>query len=1029
MGNQQTKPAQPELQKKVVNPPEDWQDGNEFNLISPMSDLSNPSQFRHRLPNGGIKQRGARNSSRNGSQARRQTQRRTNGVPAPSTFYFDQAEVKGKENSGSNWIESKHRAVKKRATKARRVLTGCLNDKKGIFDGCLVGGDNKQVEDVHHAHLPSVSPAQERDNVVMVEQNMLHDTPQVALPQIEEETPQMILAQDTPQLILPTVNIINPILQTEEKDVADSRYDGIKAYIHDEEVFVNRIAEDAPNETPLGSHESRASLTNPSSGDETPQRDGEAVDDLAQKFFECQPFPLRLRESPPESSPVTETQSIVSGMSQEMINAELQKAVSEAIAKQPEGFSPYGESEYAEEASMQEEEVVQVMNIRPPSMESQERQPLGKLHSDSLSTDKGSNKETTEELRTSDECTKLSSTVEAKHDKQFEPIEQKKQLKQHALKMAGKKVAVDDESPESKNEVPPSGNVTKYFSGSSMTQMLLQTYQIMDNTDESFDMETPQKPSMAPLESPAASEATVDTPLSTSSKQTVSRQAIQNATFLFSPSYADGDQSLLKLPAPHKGATPFAISTADSRSRLGAQSRPNPLEYGNDAADDHSASTQSVSTAITRRVRFSDLEEPAPVFEPVAKPAETAQEDTDDINIATKEVEFHPIQRNFSDITEATGLESIRESLVTIPSAPPSVTPIPEESVCDEDPDADTTASETELEDGIEHISVENTVSTVPSAEATVEDDEESKQSSGSQYPTNWYSTNMDNGVTPLRSGKSVANATNSPYIRFNAAQKRFSGKMKKSPAKKSPLQKRKSPTRISGGLVKSRILAFQGGSNNSQQSVEQRAQVTSSTLTVPASPVSVKTNNDDEGVVSESPWRPPVENTASFGITSTDSSSRRASTSSATEITEAPIQKKVSFGATSTISRSSSSPVSILRESEKVYSLPNRVSSQSASLTPGPRQSTVSESSQSVVSVKSRNYESGMDTSVDDFAAILRGGKCALILLTMNSNNAGFSSHVCFIFQTTKKKTRKTTALIKKMAILFPPCVNWTVS
>ena len=46
----------------------------------------------------------------------------------------------------------------------------------------------------------------------------------------------------------------------------------------------------------------------------------------------------------------------------------------------------------------------------------------------------------------------------------------------------------------------------------------------------------------------------------------------------------------------------------------------------------------------------------------------------------------------------------------------------------------------------------------------------------------NWsYATgdnSMDNGVTPLRSGKSSNNATNSPYLRFNEAKNRFAGKI-----------------------------------------------------------------------------------------------------------------------------------------------------------------------------------------------------------------------------------------------------------
>uniref|UniRef100_A0A7S3DP51 Uncharacterized protein n=1 Tax=Entomoneis paludosa TaxID=265537 RepID=A0A7S3DP51_9STRA len=518
-----------------------------------------------------------------------------------------------------------------------------------------------------------------------------------------------------------------------------------------------------------------------------------------------------------------------------------------------------------------------------------------------------------------------------------------------------------------------SEKANNYLPGSTITQMLLQTYlisdtdvratrqSVADSHSESSTVMTPQQKSgQFLLASPAPSVDTVETPMSSASKPMVSVQAIQNATFLFSPSYADGDQSLLKLPVPHKGATPFSITTADARGRLGPQARPDPVDY------------TSVSTASTRRVRFSDPEEPIE-FNKESPPQMFSRKDRQ-----PEEIHVQTIQRNYSDLTDTTGLE--RESLVSLANSHQlSVTPIPEESV-EEEP------------------AVHNTMP----FDVSIEEIEEPDDTSVVDYPTNWYNV-MDNGVTPLRSGKSVSNATHSPFIRFTEAKKKFAVSditKKVQPVKRgSPIRKQ----RLSGGLVHSRIIAME---EKTSQSIEfpqkNRRDTTGHEAIAPRkaalvsrqfsslSGIDQSSNRADS--VSRSSWE-PTDHKTSLGY---DGDSSRASSMSATvnldqNTTAAPGKTEDTptitwdEGGASVVDElpksDAGAPRDSVEESDAFYvaELQHAGHLKSTQFLPAnTRYSTssagsVQRKSGSSASVKTGHYESGMDTSVDDFAALLR--------------------------------------------------------
>ena len=240
--------------------------------------------------------------------------------------------------------------------------------------------------------------------------------------------------------------------------------------------------------------------------------------------------------------------------------------------------------------------------------------------------------------------------------------------------------------------------------------------------------------------SPAAS---INSASTTGSVPVVADQALSNAAFLFSPSYADGNQRLLEAPRQsndYPGS--FEITTLDSRNRISSavSSQPVTIPISSSGEKFDTASQQSSE----RRVRFSEAN--------MVRTIENKDNKAGILSIVEpKMVEIPAIESKMSDLTDI--ISPVSECPIV--AVPDRIDSIPEESV---------------------QISV---VSSDDSAHVFKASEEDECVTSSVKQPNNsqWgYHPGMDNGVTPLRSGKCVSYATNSPYLRFQKARTMFSG-------------------------------------------------------------------------------------------------------------------------------------------------------------------------------------------------------------------------------------------------------------
>ena len=242
------------------------------------------------------------------------------------------------------------------------------------------------------------------------------------------------------------------------------------------------------------------------------------------------------------------------------------------------------------------------------------------------------------------------------------------------------------------------------------------------------------------------------------SKPMVSDQALSNAAFMFSPSYAGGNQRLLEAPrSSSEFPTSFAISTLGSRNRLNVPTAPVTIPQSSSML---STDTDASSKSSTRRVRFSDAHNVISIH--------NSQQPT--------AVEIPVLESKLSDLTDG----SLMASLTT--------------NVESEEENA------TELT--VARVSVES--SDLDKLEGSHEPSSKAKE---------WVYRSMDSCVTPLRSGKSAMYATNSPYLRFREARSKFSSNAKSSAATQKELPvKKASPIRKRpvGSLVHSRIAAME---------------------------------------------------------------------------------------------------------------------------------------------------------------------------------------------------------------------------
>jgi hypothetical protein len=205
----------------------------------------------------------------------------------------------------------------------------------------------------------------------------------------------------------------------------------------------------------------------------------------------------------------------------------------------------------------------------------------------------------------------------------------------------------------------------------------------------------------------------------------LSSQVLGNAALLFSPSYLDGTEVTSRPQAarPHptdNGAV--SINTLGSRGRTLSVVSRDPVTIPSRPVP--SLESDAASKQSEKRVRFSDIMNIDPGQE--MKPSS---------------VEFPPIRYKLSDLSDTTGLEPYRPSISSIRE---SIAPIPEESI------------------SVAYLSHEIPERTTQSRWAYAHD------------------SDLGNGVTPLRSGRTSTHATASPLLRFQEARTKFSGGVSK---------------------------------------------------------------------------------------------------------------------------------------------------------------------------------------------------------------------------------------------------------
>ena len=821
MGNAPSAPEEPEPIAPSERPsnriPKDWNNGQNFVMISPQSDLSNPSQFRHRLREG----HGAypvhpalQTTMTSRPHAPRQTQRRSGSAPPPpAKFYFEQENqpqaiinkrenrnkkpepIKKSEKSKTRWITQKKIAVKNKARRAKRVFKGCWEDQKEVLNSMQCCAREKDPE---HERLPSYSPRRrsfvQDYQSVLKEGTVKHDVAQLILPLNDEDRVQtrlpMGLKNDMKQSERGSQRFqqedSSPPLDREPLTrPSDKRNDVAASHPYREptlkEVMAPQMALDPQNSPPRKSSGSRPAVakvrdeivhveSEVKSMKATGKPDIEITKLSGNVLAKCKSY---------EEIANKENTRREKGFGYETKRGH-GKSLATGYTKTVERRSSFPQAPKTDEYQIQDETAAPLMpsTIKNAKVSYEKKDTMGK------------------------ETAYLHTKEPSKTDDTDTSVDRNEGDKRHI------QAYLDAEGTE-KDE---NRDVQCVLQGSTIRQMLLQTYRL-PGSEESSSVDRPRQDEtletgkIIPLlmaQSPASITGP-QTPESNSRKQLVSRQAIQNATFLFSPSYADGDQELLRIPAPHKGSTPFAISTASSQNRLVSRPRADPQECFPTEADSTSSSA--------RRVRFSasSVSLKSQSGEYKERASETSQ---------PLDIQVHSIPRSLSDLSDNTALA--RESASSIPAAGfRGIKPIIEE----EEGDGAIGANESH-----ESYDPPCSVDSPPEEDEETQTDDDVDQAneeeqrdpsfpSTMEYPTNWsYAVDMDNGVTPLRDGKFASNATHSPFLRFKEAKKKFSGE---SDANLREEKRVSDDGNHEVGLVRSRIIAMEEMSFQSKHSRE----------------------------------------------------------------------------------------------------------------------------------------------------------------------------------------------------------------
>lgn len=318
-------------------------------------------------------------------------------------------------------------------------------------------------------------------------------------------------------------------------------------------------------------------------------------------------------------------------------------------------------------------------------------------------------------------------------------------------------------------------------------------------------------PKRMSLESPMSAAMSPAQPL-------LSNQVINNAAFLFSPSYGSGmsllsglantvkssDQSSQQekqiVVTPKDARSAFSISTLGSRSRLSGRSKKAiripfsssssvPLIKGGSIKSGSRKSAVSEDGSRQKSVRFSDGHSVSEQSQASSQKSRRSVTWDFSFKAPTKDVNIPAIETKVSDLSDtvfgrdpspASVGGSTRERMESVKSAK-------FESTIKEEETASLTSSET--------LSRHSMAST----KATQEESVPKSTGTPEQSTRTWTYNEFSRGVTPLLDKKQLAKSTNSPVLRFKAAKNKFVGTHiheKEVPVKKSPsFNKRKAGT------------------------------------------------------------------------------------------------------------------------------------------------------------------------------------------------------------------------------------------
>lgn len=247
-------------------------------------------------------------------------------------------------------------------------------------------------------------------------------------------------------------------------------------------------------------------------------------------------------------------------------------------------------------------------------------------------------------------------------------------------------------------------------------------------------------------------------------KVVVSDQAVYNSEFLFANDYGPK-----KRPTrANRDSGIFSISTIGSRSRTSNRAKAVPIQARGSASvvsdDDES---RRGSYGSRRRVRFST---------DTASVSDASKvSDADSANI----INIQSIERKMSDLTESTGGFGHHTSSVRHSKSIASNSPIPEEP----------NENEISLTDDLNKILEANDELNEASDSEDVEEgdlgspnDAEDEEPGSPNDRVRWYHTTKDGvpAVTPAK-GRTLKDATNSPYLRFQANRSMWSQAAEKS--------------------------------------------------------------------------------------------------------------------------------------------------------------------------------------------------------------------------------------------------------